>query len=940
MISITEFAAKLSGVEPMADGAFMAVCPACHGDGALRFGLRGDGTAWVKCLEDCRAAAICNAVGIKTTDLAGEPVQKVVADKNGKLRKAKLPDPIKVTYDYAYPDGGLAFQVCEKESGAKTVRVPIKDRPGKFAFGLTSQGVPPLPYHLPEVIMAAQSSSRFVFICDDEQDADAIRGLGCVATCTLGKADAKNGGWINDYNKWFQQGGEGCRVWILARRDKGLTDPEDVKGLKTAYAGQIRAKQTLDALAAGGITARVVELPDRFGTRCARASEWVAAGGDKKELINLVRAAAPWVCPDAIAELSPSALDREAKLSQSREEERSESAKGRPLALQDASADSSSCGARESGRVSAPRSPQNEKALKVDYRGRVCTIDSNLERLPYCLNYALGFFTRDMDGNEVKLDSTSIRKIVSDVVIGWLKIRGQFFFHEELRTFESNMYFDGETKKLFTLESPDFHTWISTESLINRSTSNFTYIMSDIHDETLQGTDSRGVIPSVLWERKGQVIYISCGNSRMVRVDGQSVRMVDNGTDGVLFMSGRSMEEWELLDGAGEDPFAESKLFKGASFESQYGLMLTRLWVLGLFAKHRTKPCIVFTGTFGSGKSRTAKGIYEMIGAPYRLSTVKENGELDFWVSLNDGGLCCFDNVDSRNKWFADAMQAASTDGRTEVRKMYTHEMMQLVANASVMLTSNNPTFATDSGLSDRLIIVRLDKTRAHSSDKGLTDDFLARRGLTMTWIARTLSAALADEGPIDANINMRHPDFADFGLRCGRACGMYEEACAALKAAEMDKSLFPIQNDFVGKKILEKLSGKGGSFDGTATQLSELLMADFDNPDESIKKSFSVRVLGNVLNKYRDQFRAVLGMTSRMKDGRSIYTFKGLQVDQVGLKACFAESPEREENACKGGNAPFNPLNPLLRDDRRKEEESIEQPITGEQDELNWEDL
>jgi hypothetical protein len=939
MMPITEFAGKLEAVEPMDDGAFMAVCPACLGDGALRFGLRGDGSVWVKCLEDCRPAAICNAVGVKTTDLAGEPVQKVVAGKDGKLRKARLPDPIKVTYDYAFPDGGLAFQVCEKESGAKTIRVPIKDRPGKFAFGLTSQGVPPLPYHLPEVIQAAQSSSRFVFICDDEQDADAIRGLGCVATCTIGKADSKNGGWLDDYNKWFSKGGEGCRIWILPRRDKGIVDPEDVKGLKTAYAGQIRAKQVLDSLTAAGIVARVVELPDRIGKRCARASEWVAAGGDKKELINLVRAAAPWVCPDAIAELSPSALDREAKLSQAREDERSEAGKGRPLALQDASADSSSCGARESGKVSAPRSPRNEKALRVDYRGRECVIDSGLDRLPYCLNYALGFFTRDSDGGEVKLDSTSIRKIVSDVVIGWLKIRGQFFFHEELRTFESNMYFDNQSKKLFTLESPDFHTWISTESLINRSTGGFTYVMSDIHDETLQGKDSRGVIPSVLWERKGQIIYISCGNSRMVRVDGQSVRMVDNGTDGVLFMSGRSMEEWELVDGPGEDPFACSKLFQGASFESKHGLMLTRLWVLGLFAKHRTKPCIVFTGTFGSGKSRTAKGIYEMIGAPYRLSTVKENGELDFWVSLNDGGLCCFDNVDSRNKWFADAMQAASTDGRTEVRKMYTHEMMQLVANASVMLTSNNPTFATDSGLSDRLIIVRLDKTRAHSSDKGLTDDFLSRRGQTLTWIARTLSAALADDRPIDANINMRHPDFADFGLRCGRACGLYDEARDAMKAAEMDKNLFPIENDFVAKKILETISENGGQFEGSSSDLSTILLAKYENPDESTKKALSVRMLGNVLSKYKEQFRAILGMENRTLHGRTMYKFNGLKVGWVGLNGRFAISPEEGNKAYKARNVHSDPPNPPLLDIGEKKEESKETVFEAD-GELNWEDV
>jgi hypothetical protein len=463
--------------------------------------------------------------------------------------------------------------------------------------------------------------------------------------------------------------------------------------------------------------------------------------------------------------------------------------------------------------------------------------------------------------------------------------------------------------------------------------------MSDIHDETLQGKDSRGVIPSVLWERKGQIIYISCGNSKMVRVDGQSVRMVDNGTDGVLFMTGRSMEEWELIDGPGEDPFACSKLFQGASFESKHGLMLTRLWVLGLFAKHRTKPCIVFTGTFGSGKSRTAKGIYEMIGAPYRLSTVKENGELDFWVSLNDGGLCCFDNVDSRNKWFADAMQAASTDGRTEVRKMYTHEMMQLVANASVMLTSNNPTFATDSGLSDRLIIVRLDKTRAHSSDKGLTDDFLSRRGQTMTWIARTLSRALADDQPIDANINMRHPDFADFGLRCGRACGLYDEAKDAMKAAEMDKNLFPIENDFVAKKILEIISENGGQFEGTSTELSTILLAKYDNPDESTKKALSNRVVGNVLSKYKEQFRAILGMDSRPLHGRSVYKFNGLKVGWVGLNGRFAISPEEEDKAYKARNVHSDPPIPPSLDIGEKREESKETVFEAD-GELNWEEV
>jgi hypothetical protein len=236
MMPLKDFAGMVSGVTAMEDGSFMATCPACEGDGALRFGLRADGSVWVRCLEDCRPAAICNALGLKTTDLTGEPIQKVVSTKDGKVKKVRLPDPIKVTYDYTYPDGSLAFQVCEKESGTKTVRVPDPDHKGKFKFGLGSQGVRPLPYHLPDIVKAMQGAYAFVFVCPDEQDADAIRGLDCVATCSLGAADAKVGGWLDEFCKFFSRVGDIPRVFILPRRDKGPRDPEDVAGAKTAYA--------------------------------------------------------------------------------------------------------------------------------------------------------------------------------------------------------------------------------------------------------------------------------------------------------------------------------------------------------------------------------------------------------------------------------------------------------------------------------------------------------------------------------------------------------------------------------------------------------------------------------------------------------------------------------------------------------------------------------
>lgn len=929
MVEIKDFVAKLKGVEPTEDG-YRATCPVCGGIDALRVWWRAGGGIGVKCMEDCRPGLITNALGYTYADVTGD-TGKVSSrtTKSGAVIKSRAADPILYTYDYVLPSGELYYQVCVKESGAKTIRVPETGKPGKYKFGLTRWGMRPIPYNLKRVAENIGDARRAIFICPSEQDADALNGLGCIATASLGDADSKCGRWTAEMLAHLKKD-FGCKVIIIPKRDAGPSDALDVDAALKAYRGQAEAKHILNLCEDCGIKARVIELPDRAGKSCQRPAEWVAAGGTFEELRELIRTAAEWQCPDALAKIDPKAL--ELHISAMEQRQRAQRAKA---ALKDAASDSNT-GAAGGIATGVPRTPQKEKdVLSVEWRGREFNIRMDMvdnRSLITVIRMSIGFYSLNDAGEGVKLGACELREIRTKASIAWLKNRGRFFHHRRDRSHAKSMYFDSMTKKLSIIESDDFKSWLATESGVNRSINDFAFLVDAIHDEALHGEDTCGVDPSVLFERRGDRIYISSGDSRMARIDAHGVEMVDNGTDGIVFMSGKNLEPWEIIPEF-EDPFEKAALFRGMSCESQHGIMLTRLWVLALFAKLATKPTILFTGAFGSGKSRAAKGIYEMIGADPRISTLKDNnGDTDFWVSVNQGGLVTFDNVDSKVKWFSDAMQAASTDGSREFRKLYSSEMDTFRANSYIILTSNNPLFATESGLSDRLIIVRLDRAREHSSDKGLTDDFKARRNSSMSWICDVLRKALADTAPVEANVNMRHPDFGEWGLRCGRAIGMYDEALAAMRSAEDDKSLFVLQNDVCCREITNAIVfRRNGKFTGTSTEIVELIKENTGAEDSNDPRVFSNRVIGKVLSKYKHQFQRVAKLSDRIINGCVSYTFDFVQVGLVDLDSGFDSSRRERERGDFTHNAQSNPLNPLEKEKENNSSSLYREPEPGE---------
>ena len=475
-------------------------------------------------------------------------------------------------------------------------------------------------------------------------------------------------------------------------------------------------------------------------------------------------------------------------------------------------------------------------------------------------------------------------KAFCDTVLAWLHGRGSFFHLSARPDFDGAMFFDKERKLLSRLRSDAFVAWLSDALDMNRGERAFQLIQSAVETEALTERAS-GIEPSAYWAGRPGAVYLSNGPGAVAKITAEGVALVANGTDGVLFPSDAALPPWGLVEPV--NPFEACALFRDMNTAAPHGKLLFQLWAISLPTDQQTKPPACVTGCVGSGKTRAVKGIFELYGLPVRIAAVTKSGEGDFWTEADAGGLTCWDNADTRIDWLPDALSRASTGGCQSKRKLYSDsERVTLRARSWMAVTSANPEFAADSGLADRLLVVRLNRRTGGTAEASLSAEITAARDAGLSWIVQTIHKALADTESMPGGLNQRHPDFAAFSVRLGRAMGRGAEAVAALQAAEADKSLFNLENDFVGAAIVEALRG-GEPFIGTAAALLERLTGN----DPSLEGTLSAKRLGKRMGKLWPHLQAVLSARQDVCHGKSIlYTLKPPSGGFGGFQTAFSE--------------------------------------------------
>jgi hypothetical protein len=170
---------------------------------------------------------------------------------------------IEKTYDYNDESGELLYQVVRYEPKDFRQRRPD----GKSGWIYNLEGVKSVLYRLPELIKAPMQD--WIIIPEGEKDVDRLRGLGFEATCNSGGA----GKWRDEFNKPLV----GRLIVLLPDNDKpGKKHAEQVANSLYGIAGEIR----------------IVELPGLPDK--GDVSDWLDAGHDKSELIQLIDQAKPF----------------------------------------------------------------------------------------------------------------------------------------------------------------------------------------------------------------------------------------------------------------------------------------------------------------------------------------------------------------------------------------------------------------------------------------------------------------------------------------------------------------------------------------------------------------------------------------------------------------------------------------------------------------------
>jgi putative DNA primase/helicase len=264
---IERFLAALTaaGFDPRRSGeGWSSRCPS-HDDRSpsLSVAAGDDGRVLIRCHSGCSADAICAALGLRMKDL--------MADDTGLAKPSSKPRLV-ATYDYCDANGVLLFQVLRYEPKSFKQRRP--DGKGGWTWRKADRQV---LYRLQQLLA---DSTATVYLVEGEKDADRLADLGLIASCNAGGA----GKWTAEHSESLQ----GRHVAVLP-------DCDD--------AGRKHADIVARSLAGIAASVRVVELPGLVEKQ--DVSDWLASGGTKDQLEQLVADTAPWTPagqPDALGD--------------------------------------------------------------------------------------------------------------------------------------------------------------------------------------------------------------------------------------------------------------------------------------------------------------------------------------------------------------------------------------------------------------------------------------------------------------------------------------------------------------------------------------------------------------------------------------------------------------------------------------------------------------
>jgi DNA polymerase III delta prime subunit len=428
-----------------------------------------------------------------------------------------------------------------------------------------------------------------------------------------------------------------------------------------------------------------------------------------------------------------------------------------------------------------------------------------------------------VDQLKIKEQVTEIRKLsglkaferkreVSRLILSDLKQQGTFY-----RTSTRVLYFFAHaTKTLLRTNDVDFARFITDAYGLNRSEQEFDYLLEELATEAhMRGTLTE-TRQFAYYNRDSGVLYVSNNQNQIYRLDGENIALVDNGTDGVLFLPDPMTEPFSYLGPeSSEKSLLHRLLLDRVNFSVYPHSLLTRedyrlllyLYLLALVFEslHPTKPLALFTGPKGAGKTWTLRAVGRwLFGSHFDVTTLAKDKEDAFITTICARSFVAYDNVDSKIAWLNDRLATAATGQRIELRKLYTTlESAVFTSHCFIALTSRTPEFKRDDVV-DRLLLFQVERLSQFQSEVDLLAEIRRNRDALWTEYLNDLNVVVAGlrEQTTQLSTSHRMADFATFAQRVGSVLGREDEVVAIFDKLGKDQSAFLLEEDPIAQAL------------------------------------------------------------------------------------------------------------------------------------------
>lgn len=398
-------------------------------------------------------------------------------------------------------------------------------------------------------------------------------------------------------------------------------------------------------------------------------------------------------------------------------------------------------------------------------------------------------------------------------------------FHDDDKAYARILV--GDHRETWRLRRKQFKTWLRRQFYLATKTA----IGSQALDDALGVLEGKALFegPQVKTHVRvagdDQMIYLDLGNPRwqVVEIDAKGWRVLDEAP--IRFRRSPGMGELPVPQSGGQ---LETDLEPFLNMEADDRKLFIACLV-NAFRPTGPYPVLCLHGEQGSAKSTAAKIFRGCIDPNMAMLRTTPREERDLLIAGSNGWVVAFDNLSHLPVWVSDALCRVATGSGFGVRELYADDVEMLFQVQRPVVLNGIEDLAIRGDLIDRSVLVYLP---AIEESRRLTErNFLSQveeaQPLILGALLDAVSAGIRNLGSVALSSIPRMADFCEWVCAAEPALGWEPGAFLDIyRRNRADANSLALEANPIVPSLTKLLEDCGGSWQGTATELSEALSA------------------------------------------------------------------------------------------------------------------